>query len=241
MQQVADDRFRFDLFVDPALTGGTPGRFADVELFGLRLQISFVLAERAFLRRGPFRERLLLGAEFVALRLEELPHLVEFATLLGQSLAQTAVVPGELLLSLIEPLLSDVHAAGLRHLRPSLFNGHAHFERRAVRFFQFGSQFVEPFAAAFEVVRVQGEHVLLASQVGELASPFAFPIVPFAFDLFAVVFGELLESALRFEEHLSLAIDGAFAFFQQRSDAIELRLPQSNDRVPFFQLSACPL
>ncbi len=177
---------------------------------------------------------MLFGSEFVALRLEELSHLVEFTALLDQSFAQSAIVAGELLLSLVEPLLSDIHATGLRHLCPRLFDGHAHFERRAVRLFQFGSQLVESFAAAFEVVRMQREHILLASQVGELAAPFAFPIVTFAFDLFAVMLGELLERSLRFEKHLPLAIDGAFTFFEQRSHAIELRLPQPDDRVSLF-------
>ena len=210
-------------------------------MLGLRLQISFAFAERAFLRRGPFGQRLLLGTELVTLRLEELSHLVEFAALFGQSLAQAAIVAGELLLGLVESLLSDVHTAGLSHLCPRLFDGHAHFKRRAVRLFQFGSQLVEPFAAAFEIVGVQREHVLLAAQIGELAAPVAFPVFAFEFDSLAVLFGELLEGSLRLEEHLSLAIDGAFAFFEQLSHTIELRLSQPDDRVPFFQLSACSL
>ena len=148
---------------------------------------------------------------------------------------------GELLLGLVEPLLCDVHPAGLSHLCPRFLDRHAHFERRAVCLFQLGSQLVEPFAAAFQVVRVQREHVLLAAQVGQLAALFALPFVTFAFDLFAVMLGELLEGSLRFEEHLAFAIDGPFAFLEQRSHAVELRLPQPDDRVPFFQLPACPL
>ena len=55
------------------------------------------------------------------------------------------------------------------------------------------------------------------------------------------MFGELFEGSLRFEEHLPLAIDGAFTFFEQRSHAIELRLSQPDDRISFFQLPARPL
>lgn len=183
----------------------------------------------------------MLGAEFVALRLEELSHLVEFVSLLDQSVAQAAIVAGELLLSLVEPLLSDIHAAGLGHLCPRFFDRHAHFERRAVRLFQFGTQLVEPFAAAFQVVRVQREHVLLTTQICELSASFTIPLVAFQLDPLAVLFGELLEGLLRFEEHLPLTIDGAFAFFEQRAHAVELRLPQTDNRVSFFQLPACPL
>lgn len=183
----------------------------------------------------------MLGAEFVALRLEELPHLVEFVALLDQSVAQAAIVARELLLGLVESLLSHVYAAGLSHLCPRFFDRHAHFERRAVCLFQFGSQFVEPLAAAFEIVRVQREHVLLTAQIGELAASLAIPFFAFEFDSFPVLFGELLEGLLGLEEHLSFAIDGAFAFFEQRSHAVELRLPQTDNRVSFFQLPACPL
>ncbi len=241
LQQVADDRFGFDLLVDPALACRTPRRFADTELLGLSLQIPFALSQRAFLRRGPFRERLLFGSKLIALRLEEMPHLVEFVALFDQGVAQAAIVAGELLLGLIESLLSDVHAAGLSHLSPRLFDGHAHFERRAVCLFEFGSQLIESLAAAFQVVRVQREHVLLATQVGELSAPFAFPFFAFEFDSLSVLFSELLEGSLRFEEHLPLAIDGAFAFFEQLSHAVELRLSQPDDRVPFFELPACSL
>lgn len=222
MEQVADDCFGFDFLVDPTLTGRTPRRLADVELLGLSLQIPFAFAERAFLRRGPFGERLLFGAEFIALGLKQLSHLVEFVALLDQSVTQAAIVAGKLLLSLIESLLSDVHAAGLRHLCPRLLDGHSHFERRAMRLFQFGSQLVEPFAAAFEIVGMQREHVLLTAQVCQLAALFAVPLFAFELDSFAVVFGKLLEGSLRFEEHLSFAIDGAFAFFEQRPHAVEL-------------------
>ena len=142
----------------------------------------------------------MLGAEFVALRLEELSHLVEFTALLDQSVAQPAIVTGELLLGLVEPLLSDVHAAGLSHLCPGFFDRHASFERRAMCLFQFGPQAVEPFAAAFEVLSMQREHVLLAAQISQLAAPFAVPLFPFESDPFAVVFGVLLEGPLRFEE-----------------------------------------
>lgn len=215
MQQITDDRLGFDLLIDPALAGRTPRRFADVELLGLRLQIPFAFAERSFLRRGPFGERLLLGSEVIALRLEELSHLVDFVALLDQGVAQAAVVSGELFLSLIESLLSDIDTAGLSHLCPRFFDRHSHFECRAMRLFQFGAQLVESFAATFKIVRVQREHVLLSSQIGELTPSFTFPIVSFAFDLLSVVFDELFEGSLRLEEHLSLAIDRAFAFFEQ--------------------------
>ncbi len=191
--------------------------------------------------RGPVRERLLFGPDFVALGLEDLSHLVEFTPLFDQSVAQTAIVTGKLLLSLVEPLLSNLRSAGLSHLCPGFFDRHAPFERRAVRFFQLGSQVVQPFAAAFQVVRMQRDHVLLAAEIGQLATPFAVPLFTFESDPLAVVFGELLEGSLRFEEHLPLAIDRAFALFHQRPHAVELRLPQPDDRLALFQLPARPL
>ncbi len=238
LEQIADDGFSFDLLVDPALTRRTPCRLADVELFGLSLQVAFAGPERPFLSRGPVRERLLFGPEFVSLGLKDLSHLVEFAALVDQRVAQSAVVAGELLLGLVEPLLSNLRSAGLSHLRPRFFNGHAPFECRAVRLFQFGTQAVEPFAAAFQVLSVQREHVLLAAQISQLPATFAVPLFAFESDPLAVMFGELLEGPLRFEEHLPFAIDGAFAFLQQRPHAIELRLPQPDDRFALFELAA---
>ncbi len=241
MEQIADDCLGFDLFVDPALAGRSPRRLADVELFGLSLQVSFAGAERAFLSRGPVRERLLFRPDFVALSLEDLPHLIEFAALFDQSVTQAAIMPGELLLSLIKPLLSDFRSAGLSHLSPRFLDRHSPFERRAVCLFQLGSQVVQPFSPAFQVLSVQREHILLAAQVGQLAPSLAFPIFPFANDPLAVVFGELLEGPLRFEEHFSLAIDRAFPFFHQRPDSIKLRLTQPDDRFALFKLPARPL
>lgn len=85
---------------------------------------------------------------------------------------------------------------------------------------------------------MQREHVLLATEIGQLAPALTIPIFAFASDSLAVVFGELLERSLRLEEHLSLAIDRPFAFFEQRSHAVELRLPQAYDRFALFQLAA---
>lgn len=175
--------------------------------------------------RSPVRERLLFGSDFVSLGLEHLSHLVEFAALFNQRISQSAVVAGELLLSLVEPLLGGIRSAGLSHLSPGFLDGHASFERGAVCFFQLGSQTVESFAAAFQVLGVQREHVLLAAQIGQLAASFAIPLFAFELDSLTVVFGELLEGSLRFEEHLPLTIDRAFSFFEQRSHLIELRLP----------------
>ena len=210
-------------------------------MLGLSLQVPFACAERAFLSRRPVRECLLFRSDFITLGLKDLPHLIKFMALFDQGVAQAAIVAGELLLSLVESLLSHFRTAGLSHLCPRFFDRHAPFECRAVRLFQLSPQAVEPFAAAFQVLRVQRKHVLLAAQVGQLATTFAVPLVTFQNDSLAVVLGELLEGPLRFEKHLPLAIDRAFAFFHQRPHAIELRLPQPDDRFAFFQLPARPL
>lgn len=148
-KQVANDRLGFDLLVDPALAGRTPCGLADVELLGLSLQIALARPELPFLGCGPVGERLLFGADIVSLGLKDLSHLVEFAALFDQGFAQAAIVTGKLLLSLVESLLGDFRSAGLSQLRPRFFDGHAALERRAMRFFQFGSQVVQPFTPAF--------------------------------------------------------------------------------------------
>ena len=43
------------------------------------------------------------------------------------------------------------------------------------------------------------------------------------------------------KSNLPVAIDRAFAFFHQRPHAIELRLPQPDDRLALFQLPTRPL
>ena len=177
-EQTANDLFDFQLFADPLFAEASQLVLACAQLGGCVFQGCAFAIEGGLPLLGGVTG---LFAFALELGLAKLLGGLEFGQLspLGRDCrANLLKILFQKPLRFGEPAFGVVEADLLRELGPDLFDGHSHFERVAVRVFQFDPQAVEPLAAAFQPFTVGGERLFAVLKFRLPSLPVNFPSGP---------------------------------------------------------------
>lgn len=206
-EELADDLFGFGFFLHPAVSRGLPGTVSHGGVGGFQAEAFFADFQFLIASRDPFHQLLTLVVEFGSQAFEFCLGVEVFTSLFDDPFVQLAVVADKCVADLLDPLTCDFLPCSLRQFDPGFFDRQAHFERRAMSFFELGAESFEADAAAFEVFGVRGEEFLLTQQFGLLNLLLGLPGILFALKIGAIDVGTAGEGASRLFEDVAFSFE----------------------------------